>query len=531
MPDERVLIVDDEEGVLDLCIQALSKEGYQTWGTHDAYEGIELAKKQDFDLVLTDIKMPGMNGLELFRTIQRFNPDIVGIVITGHGSMEAAIEALKLGIDDFLLKPFSLDSLKAAVSKALSRKRLEKENERLRALIPLFQLSQVLITVTDLDRLLQQVLHVAVQETAADLGVLMLKNEVSGHLEVCGLITEGRAQPPDQEYKLNDQMVWNVLQNGQPVIWQAEQGQGSFFVSDIVNTQVSTAVALPLVVKGERIGVLGLGKGRNKPVFVRSDLELLWVLASQVAIAIQNARLFTRLRSAYEQLKELDQLKSEFISTVSHELRSPLHSISGYVQLLLDGKAPDEATQKECLEIVYRQTQHLTNLINDLLDASRMESAHFVLQKEPVQMYIVAQEVIDELQALADQAQITLASKLPPDLPVVLGDKERLKQVIRNLIHNAIKFTPKKGHVTISAKLEKRWLVTSVQDDGIGIPAGALPHMFERFYQVDGSNTRRVGGTGLGLYICKQIVTAHGGEIWVESEVGKGSTFSFSLPL
>lgn len=146
-------------------------------------------------------------------------------------------------------------------------------------------------------------------------------------------------------------------------------------------------------------------------------------------------------------------------------------------------------------------------------------------------MYIVAQEVIDELQALADQAQITLASKLPPDLPVVLGDKERLKQVIRNLIHNAIKFTPKKGHVTISAKLEKRWLVTSVQDDGIGIPAGALPHMFERFYQVDGSNTRRVGGTGLGLYICKQIVTAHGGEIWVESEVGKGSTFSFSLPL
>lgn len=531
MPDERVLIVDDEEGILDLCVQALSKEGYQTWGAYDAFEGIELAKKHDFDLVLTDIKMPGMTGLELFRTIQQFNPDIVGIVITGYGSMEAAIEALKLGMDDFLLKPFSLDNLKAAVSKALSRKRLEKENERLKALIPLFQLSQTFITVTDLDTLLKQVLRVAVKETAANLGVLILKNEAGGHLEVCGLVTEEGARPPKQEYMLNDQIVWNALQSGQPVIWRNGPGQGSFFVSTTANAQVTTAVALPLVVAGEKIGILGLGKGQKKPAFVRSDLELLSVLASQAAIAIQNARLFTRLRNAYEQLKELDRMKSDFISTVSHELRSPLHSISGYVQLLLDGKAPDEATERECLEIVYRQTQHLTNLINDLLDASRMESVRLALQKEPVQMYAVVQEVMDELQALADQAQIALANKLTPDLPSVLGDKERLKQVVRNLIHNAIKFTPKKGQVMVSAKLETGRLVVSVQDNGIGIPAESLPRMFERFYQVDSSSTRHVGGTGLGLYICKQIVTAHNGEIWVESEVGKGSTFSFSLPL
>ncbi|MBC7262504.1 MAG: hypothetical protein H5T63_10905, partial [Chloroflexi bacterium] len=114
---------------------------------------------------------------------------------------------------------------------------------------------------------------------------------------------------------------------------------------------------------------------------------------------------------------------------------------------------------------------------------------------------------------------------------VVFGDKERLKQVVRNLVHNAIKFTPKGGHVTIFATVEPGRIVVSVQDDGIGIPAEALPHLFERFYQVDSSSTRRAGGTGLGLYICKQIVTAHGGEIWVRSEVGKGSTFSFTLPL
>jgi len=531
MPDERILIVDDEEGILDLCLQALSREGYQIWSARNGLEGIELAKKHDFDLVLTDIKMPGMSGLELFQAIQQSNPDIVGIIITGYGSMEAAIQALKLGMDDFLLKPFSLNELKAAVAKALSRKRLEKENERLKALIPLFQLSQTFITVTDLDMLLKQVLQVAAQETAANLGVLMLKNEDSGRLEICGLVTEQGAQPPSPEYRINDQLAWNTLQSGQPIIWRAGPGQGSFLVSESINKRITTAVALPLVVKEEKIGVLGLCKEKKEHAFMRSDLELLSVLASQAAIAIQNARLFTRLRNAYEQLKELDRMKSDFISTVSHELRSPLHSISGYVQLLLDGKAPDEATRQECLEIIYRQTQHLTNLINDLLDASRMESASLVLQKEPVQMHTAVQEVIAELQPLAEQAQITLTHNLTPALPTVFGDKERLKQVVRNLIHNAIKFTPKGGHVTISATVEPGRIVISVQDDGIGIPPEALPHLFERFYQVDSSATRCAGGTGLGLYICKQIVVAHGGEIWVKSKVGKGSTFSFSLPL
>ncbi|MGC8785876.1 MAG: ATP-binding protein, partial [Anaerolineae bacterium] len=458
-------------------------------------------------------------------------PDVAGIIITGYGSMEAAIEALKLGLDDFLLKPFSLDDLRTAVAKVLSRKRLEKENERLKALIPLFQLSQTFISVTDLDELLKQVLQVAVQETAANIGVLMLKDETDGRLEICGLVTERGAQPPRQEYRINEQLAWNALQSEQPLIWRAGPGQGSFFVSEAVNKRITTAVALPLVVKGEKIGILGLAKEKKEHAFVRSDLELLSVLASQAAIAIQNARLFTRLRNAYEQLKELDRMKSDFISTVSHELRSPLHSISGYVQLLLDGKAPDKATQQECLEIVYRQTQHLTNLINDLLDASRMESASLVLQKEPVQMYLAVQEVLADLQPLAEQAQITLTNHLTPDLPVVFGDKERLKQVVRNLVHNAIKFTPKGGHVTISATVEPGRIVVSVQDDGIGIPAEALPRLFERFYQVDSSSTRRAGGTGLGLYICKQIVTAHGGEIWVKSQVGKGSTFSFTLPL
>src|SRR4030042_6125044 len=142
MPDEHVLVVDDEADVLDMCINVLSMQGYQVRGVHSGFDAVEENKKHKFDLLLTDIKMPGIDGLQTFRAVKEHNPDIVGVAITGYGAMETAIEALKLGMDDFLLKPFSLDELSAAISKALPKKRLQRENPSLKALIPLFELSQ-----------------------------------------------------------------------------------------------------------------------------------------------------------------------------------------------------------------------------------------------------------------------------------------------------------------------------------------------------------------------------------------------------
>jgi len=279
------------------------------------------------------------------------------------------------------------------------------------------------------------------------------------------------------------------------------------------------------------IGVLGLAKQKKSEAFAPSDVEFLCVLASQAATAIQNARLFTDLRQAYDNLKELDRLKSEFVSNVSHELRAPLHTISGFAQLLLDGKIEDRAVQRECLETVSRQTEHLTRLINDLLDSSRIEAGHFELHRGPVQMREVIRQVLKELQPLALQKQVVLADETASDLPVVLADAQRMGQVVTNLVHNAIKFSAEQGRVIISSNLDRHELVLAVTDNGVGIPAGAMRHMFERFYQADGSSTRRAGGTGLGLYICKQIVEAHGGRIWVESEEGRGSVFRFTLPI
>jgi len=373
-------------------------------------------------------------------------------------------------------------------------------------------------------------MQVAVQATLADLGVLMLENEASESLEVRAIVTKSGAQLPGQEYRLSDTITRQATEDGQPVIWQ-ESSVERFFAQETISHQVTTAVALPLITKGEVIGTLGLGKGRAEEPFARSDLELLSVLASQAAAAIQNARLFSRIRSAYEQLKELDRMKSEFLSTVSHELRAPLHSIGGFMQLLLDDKVEDRATQREALETVARQTERLTRLINNLLDVSRMESGWLKLEKGPVQIRDVVREVVAEVRPMAEGRQIALADDTAPELPIVFADHERLAQVIRNLMHNAIKFTPSGGRIVISAAESEGNLVISVEDDGAGISGEAMPHLFERFYQADSSDTRRAGGTGLGLYICRQIVIAHGGSIWAESEVGKGSTFHLGVPI
>jgi signal transduction histidine kinase/FixJ family two-component response regulator len=530
MADERILIADDEVDVLDTCTRVLEMQGYQITGVHSGFEAIEAARRNTFDLLLTDIKMPGMTGLQAFRAIKQHQPEIVGVAITGYGAVDTAIEALKLGMDDLLLKPFSLDDLRGAITKALEKKRLERENARLKAIIPFFELSQAFIKVTDVDKLLQQVLQIAVQETSANLGVLELKDESSAESKFCAIMADGTVQNGGLALRLNENLIAEAIKTAQAVIWQSESSQEPFLTASADSAEVTAGVVLPLVINRESIGILGLAKKRKSGTFTRSDVELLSVLASQAAIAIQNARLFTDIRAAYENLQQLDRLKSEFVSNVSHELRAPLHTIGGFVQLLLDGKVADQATQTECLETVYRQTQHLTRLIDDLLDVSRIEAGHMQLNKAPTQMHDVIKEVVKELQPLAIQKHVSLTDQTTENLPLVLGDAQRLGQVVRNLVHNAIKFTPENGRITVSSTSSADQIVIAVEDNGTGIPAEAMSHLFERFYQVDGSSTRRVGGTGLGLYISRQLVTAHGGSIWVDSEPGVGSTFRFSVP-
>jgi PAS domain S-box-containing protein len=237
----------------------------------------------------------------------------------------------------------------------------------------------------------------------------------------------------------------------------------------------------------------------------------------------------TERKRAEEAQRDLARLKSEFISNVSHELRTPLQSIKGFTKLMLQEKAPDLERQKEFLTIIDKESERLGQLVESVLDVSRLENGRFELQKERQSIKDLLRKIVREFRAVAGEKGIAISESIPAALPEMEVDGERLRRVVVNLLSNAVKSSSDGGNIAVRAEIKDDRLLVRVADQGIGISEEAIPHLFERFYQAEGS--AKVGGAGLGLHISKEIIEAHGGRIWVESEEGKGSTFSFALPL
>ncbi|MCL6448177.1 MAG: phosphate regulon sensor histidine kinase PhoR [Armatimonadetes bacterium] len=229
--------------------------------------------------------------------------------------------------------------------------------------------------------------------------------------------------------------------------------------------------------------------------------------------------------------KRLEEMRSEFVANVSHELRTPLTSLRGYLETLLDGAIEDPAATRRFLEIMNKETERLTRLVDDLLDLSKIEERRVVHRWQPVQLVENINRVVTMFRPQANEKNLELTAEVPADLPAVHGDPDMLTQVLINLVDNAVKYTPAGGKVTIRAGTAGGDVRVSVEDTGIGIPPESLPRIFERFYRVDKARSRELGGIGVGLAIVKHIIRAHGGKTYVESAVGKGSTFSFTLPV
>ncbi|MCC7353134.1 MAG: hypothetical protein IT330_05190 [Anaerolineae bacterium] len=286
-------------------------------------------------------------------------------------------------------------------------------------------------------------------------------------------------------------------------------------------------------------------------VIINENIRLNAELAQRVEEVI---RLNEQMQRVNEELRRIDQFKSEFVSNVSHELRTPLTNILGYAELLLDSSGgPLTSFQSESLRTVHSNGHRLLGLVNDLLDVSRLEAGRFTISTEPVAPAPLIRGLSEEMRLLANQKNLALAIDLPDDLPVILADGSRMAQVLGNLLSNAIKFTPPHGCVAVRAyELESgsasgnsqasplfhpapdlpagKWLIVSVEDTGPGIPAEEQPRLFYRFHRTAEAKRLNIQGTGLGLYVAKVIVEAHGGRIGVTSQVGQGSTFWFALP-
>jgi two-component system phosphate regulon sensor histidine kinase PhoR len=228
-------------------------------------------------------------------------------------------------------------------------------------------------------------------------------------------------------------------------------------------------------------------------------------------------------------VRELERTRKEFVANVSHELRTPLSMISGYVETLLGGAKDDPAVRTRFLQIIQKHTQRLTFLIEDLLTISRLESGRIVMDFKRVELRPLVDQVFADFKSRATERKVTLQNQIPP-LLAGRADPERLRQVFSNLVENAIKYGRVGGHVVVTGRTLEQQVEIQVQDDGPGIPVEAKERIFERFYRVDQSRSPDQGGTGLGLAIVKHIVQSHGGTVWLQSEPGKGATFSFTLP-
>lgn len=228
--------------------------------------------------------------------------------------------------------------------------------------------------------------------------------------------------------------------------------------------------------------------------------------------------------------KAADQIKNQLLSTVSHELRTPLASIKGFATTLLRQDVRwDEATQREFLRIIEEESNRLEELIDNLLDLSQVEQGALRISREPVQLRRLVREAVENAQRRTEAHWFVV--DLPSELPRVWADPRRIRQVLNNLLENAIKYAPNGGQITVTCELDADEVTVNIADQGQGIPSEFLRRIFDRFFQVDSASTRRTGGSGLGLAIAKAIIEAHGGRIWAESEQGQGSVFHFTLPI
>ena len=230
------------------------------------------------------------------------------------------------------------------------------------------------------------------------------------------------------------------------------------------------------------------------------------------------------------ELKRLERIRQDFVANVSHELRTPLTTIRGYVEVLQDGSLEDRSQAIQFLQIIDRHTQRMEKIVSDLLLLSEIESPNRSLRKAPFAMTELISSVVEALRPMAESKEQTVRVKVASALPRLRADSLKIHQVITNLLHNAICYTPDTGKICITAKSLEKGMEISVTDNGMGIPPEDLPRIFERFYRVDKGRSRDLGGTGLGLSIVKHIVEAHGGKVGVESKPGQGSRFCVFLP-
>jgi len=635
---ERILVVDDRAENIDFVVEyVLKPNDYVPLIARDGAEGLEKAIEEKPDLILLDMQMPRMTGVEVVEALSDRGLQIPVILMTFHGSEDLAVRVFRLGVKDYVIKPFEITEMEHAIERALSEVRLRQERDellgrlldtnqqlegRVKELNILSSVGKAVAALLDLDKLLTRLVDAAVYLTGAEEGWLMMVDERTNELYVRAARGIEEKQARSLRLHVEDSLAGSVIRSGEPIVI----GGGKHKVKTAY--LVNSLVAVPLKVGDRPIGVLSVDFRIANKTFGNTALGLMSALADYAVIAIQNAELYARvedgrgklqailtgtsdaimvtdesfriallnraaarvlgvamsdvvghpvsdvldskeLRALFahaadpeadrfievpghdertynanltpipgigytvvmqdiSHLKELERLKNEFVSTVSHDLRSPLTSIRGFVDLIeMTGPLTDQ--QKTFVGKIRNGVTDITGLIEELLDLGRIE-AGAAFEFAPVDLQEIIVDTSEALRGHASSKQQRLIVEVP-ELSPVIGNGLRLSQVVSNLVGNAIKYTPDGGDVFVRAEEANKQILVSVQDTGIGISAEDQARLFQKFYRVKSEQTADIPGTGLGLAITKSIVEKHDGRIWVNSIVGEGTTFTFLLPV
>ncbi len=427
-----------------------------------------------------------------------------------------------------------LGSLRNVTASKASEKELLRRQEQLKLINKLGRLA---LSSLDQQSLLSQVINALHEALGYDYVALFLLDKEYNELVLeahCGILT-GEVNPGFVVY-LNEGIIGYSARTGS-TRYVPHTAKDPNFIVHPGNTPIASELTIPLMVEGEVYGVLDL-ESTKEEAFDQSDIAALESIGDQIAQALHNIKLYEELREkamalawANEELVKLDRMKSDFVSMVSHELKTPVTVIKGYAQLLHDGIIGEvNERQKDVVGTIVDKTDELTNLISDLLNLLKLETDEFSLELKQVDVQAFLREFVTLQDKYIDTERLQLELEVPEKSIKLRGDEDKLRLVMANLLSNASKFTLGEGKVVITVSEESDGLRFSVVDQGIGVPEGEFEHIFDRLYQVDSTITRHYGGTGLGLAITRAVIHGHRGKIWVESELGVGSRFIFTIP-
>ncbi len=523
MSPSRILVVDDEPGIALLCDRLLTRAGYNVLASTDPKRALEILDSERFDLLLVDIRMPDISGFDVILRGHELQPEMAILAMTGFGTVETAIQALRRGVDGLILKPFERAELIQAVEQALSDSQQKQDAARMQALRPLFSITETLLSEKRPDRLLELILdRVSSQLRCSNLGFYVYA-EKDNALNLLGGRGKMLADGP-------------VSAAGNAVARSAAQGAALWHIAgpvgdptllaDMSDLQLSSIMCIPTSLVNIS-SVIYAARNAGEAPFRESDLEMFLILARQSTVAMENARLYEELRAYVRRIEESQQalLQAEKLATagrltasIAHEINNPLQSVRNCLHLAMREDLPPEM-RKNYFDLTHQELERLMNTVQRMLDFYR-PSVEF----KPLQVLDLLEHVLSLLNQQLRERNIRVTTAWPAKLPSIMAISNQIEQVFINLVLNAFDVMPEGGELFISIIQKKKMIEILFQDTGYGVPVEMRQSIFEPFV----SNK---GGTGLGLSVSYDIVTAHGGRLDLVEGNKTGACFRVMLPI